>query len=299
MKSKKKFDFIIALDNLNSFSAILLKYIGITRKVVYYTIDFTPNRFKNYLINNLYHFIDKFCLLFSDRVWNISPRISEGREKIRKINLKNKRFAKEIIVPIGVWNEQITKKNYDEIKMNVIVYAGGLLEHQGIDLLLESLPLIIKVNPNIKCLIIGSGDFKPKLDEIVKNLGINKYVQFTGYLEKHNDVFKLISGCSIGIAMYNMELSKWSYYADPSKIKAYLAAGLPVITTSLTYIAEILEKNNCGIVIKYDKIELANKINQILYNKILHKKMRENALNFIKDFNWEIILDKAIDDLLN
>ena len=200
-------------------------------------------------------------------------------------------------MPIGVWLKRDSLKEFSKIKAHTLVYAGGLLEHQGVQLVLESIPMIIEKIPDFKFIIIGMGSYEKNLKKQVKQLKIERNVYFTGYLEKHKEVEKILSICGLGVAMYNKDLAEWSYYADPSKIKAYLNTGLPVITTSLTYIANELMNKRCGVVIDYQKESLADVIVSIFQNPTWHQEMRVNAFKFIQDYSWQDIFDKGIKSL--
>lgn len=296
MMSRKKWDLIISLDNLNTIAALFLKKIGLIKKVVYYTIDFTPKRFNNNLLNNIYHYLDKFCVKNADVTWNVSPRIAKGREKIMGMNRAI--YKKQITVPIGIWFYRYNQLPLSKINKNTLVYAGGLSPHQGIQLVLDAIPIIIKSIPNFRFTIVGMGNYETELKEKIISLKIQKYVDFLGYIEKHEDVEKIISRCRIAVAMYNKELSTWSYYADPSKVKTYLASGLPVITTNLTHIASDLKKRECGLVINYNKTELANAVIELITNEQLYIFYRQNAIKFAKEFDWNDILDKHISQII-
>lgn len=290
---KIRWDLYIGIDNLNTSVGLLLKLVNIVNKVVYYTIDFTPQRFTNTYLNNFYHSLDKMCVMYSNITWNVSPRIQEGREKVR--NFSRELRHKQIVVPIGIWpNKKIGITQRDS---NSLCYAGGLADHQGIDLVLESIPQIIKEIPDFKFILVGIGDYESELKKIVKKLNISKHVIFMGYQEKHEDVEKILLTTSIAAAMYNPSKSKWSYYADPSKIKSYLAAGLPVITTNLTHISEELVKAKCGIIIDYNPTNFAIEVCKFIKNKQKLAKYRNNAFNYSKQFYWENIYNKAFTDL--
>ena len=53
---RKKFNVYIGCDALNAFSGLILKKLGIVKEVMFYTIDYFPQRFNNSLLNKLYHF---------------------------------------------------------------------------------------------------------------------------------------------------------------------------------------------------------------------------------------------------
>ncbi len=287
-----KWDLIIALDNLNTITGLILKSVGYIEKVIYYTIDFVPQRFKNNVLNNIYHFLDKQSVKLADVTWNLTERMAEGREKVR--GLSREVYNKQIIAPIGIWIDRIPKRKSKQTSQNVLVYAGGLSPHQGVQVVLEAIPLVVKKLPNFVFKIVGSGNYEEVLKKKSKQLKIEKYVEFLGYQEKHEDVEKILIQGDVAVAMYSKELDIWSYYADPSKIKSYLGCGLPVITTNVTYMGDELEKRRCGVVVKYDKKVLADTIIKLMKDKTQTQLYRKNALRYAKEFDWSAIYSRAL-----
>ena len=51
---------------------------------ILYTPHYSPKRFSNNIVNKIYHFIDKICVLNSDEVWNVSSRIHDVRKNMYK-----------------------------------------------------------------------------------------------------------------------------------------------------------------------------------------------------------------------
>ena len=64
-----KIDIFVGVNNLNDICGILLKKMGIVKKVIYYVIDYTPKRFKNRVMNYFYHLIDRYCVKNCDYIW--------------------------------------------------------------------------------------------------------------------------------------------------------------------------------------------------------------------------------------
>lgn len=291
IKSGNNWDVCIALDNLNTLSAIILKKCSCIKNVVYYTIDFTPRRFANRFINNLYHFLDRLAVQEADTTWNVSDQIKLGRKLHKGMN--EKEFDRQITVPIGVWLEDIKKMKTNRKDFS-LVYAGGLSPHQGLDLIIKSLPELKKIYPQITLSIIGKGSQEGELKELAKELKVEESIHWLGYFPSHKTVLTELQKYKIALALYNPHLSLWSQYADPSKIKSYLACGLPVITTSVTYMGLILKNNNCGKLVKYQKEDVIDNIGQLFKDQKMYKEYSKNALEFIKFYDWETIFDKAL-----
>ena len=47
-----------------------------------------------------------------------------------------------------------------------------------------SLPAVLAQVPNARCKIIGSGEDKSRLIELVKSLGISDHVEFMGFVDE-------------------------------------------------------------------------------------------------------------------
>lgn len=290
-----KWDLIISLDNLNTFSGLILRWLRKIKKVIYYTIDFVPKRFDNILINKIYHSLEKFAVLHADSTWILTDRVAEGRESM--LGMDRKVYNRQLIVPIGIWFDRIKRKDIKEVDSHILVYAGGLVPHQGVQLVLDAVPLIVKEIPDFKFKIIGMGTYESELKKQAKKLKLDKYVQFLGYLEKHEEVEEILSSCGAAVAMYSEELAQWSYYADPSKVKTYLATGLPVVTTSLTQISEELTKRKCGVVAAYTKESFARAVISIMKSPKTFKEMRKNAIQYGSEFEWNTVLTYALNQL--
>ena len=71
----KKYELFIGVDNLNALAGLVLRRLGKVERVVYYVIDYTPVRFKNPLLNAIYHWVDRRAVHGSDAVWNLSERM--------------------------------------------------------------------------------------------------------------------------------------------------------------------------------------------------------------------------------
>jgi len=291
--SKGKHDLFIGVDNLNTLAGIILRFFRKVDKVIYYTIDYSPQRFQNKLLNSFYHKIDNLCVKYADVVWNVSSRIAEGRLKTKGLGF----LKKQKVVPIGVWPERIKRRRFEEIKGHQLLFLGHLLEKQGVQKVIDAVLAIIKEIPDFLFLIIGGGEYESILREKVNKMRLNKYVTFTGWIKEREEIDKLISESACAIAPYDPKKAGFTYYADPTKIKDYLSAGLPVILTNVPYNAEEIEKNECGVVVKYTKENIAQAVIKILKEQNTLKKYRENALNYAKQFDWNKIFSKCLSQI--
>jgi len=291
---KERYKLFVGVDPLNCLAGLLLRFFRRVDKVVFYSIDFSPVRFRNKLLNFIFHKIEVFCVMQADHIWNVSPRIAEGREKF--LGVPQNKFIQKV-VPIGVWNKDIKKRDFKDIKKHQLLFAGHLLEKQGVQLVLDSVPNIIKKIPDFKFVIVGGGEYKNVLKEKIKKLRIEKYVSMTGWIREREELDSMMSESACAIAVYKPEKEKiynFTYYADPTKIKDYLGAGLPVILTDVSYNAKEIDKRKCGVVVKYSRIEIEKAIFSLMLDERRLIDFRRNALSYAKEFCWEKIFTKAL-----
>lgn len=284
--SRKKIDLYIGMDGMCSIFGLILKKIGVAKRVVYWSIDFVPEaRFKQSWKNKIYKFINTLAIKNSDEVWDLSPRMITGRLKF--LNIKRSEYKSHRIVPYGVWSKKIKHYNYEKSQKYTLVFMGHIMEKQGIDNVIIQIPSIIKKIPSFKFKIIGDGSYKKELISLAKTIKVNNYCHFFGKLDDDR-MRDEIAKSSVAIAPYKDTNDNYSRYADPGKVKTYLACGVPVLLTNIPWNAKEIEENECGSIINNDGSDLTKKIVYLMKPKI-NEKFRRNAIKYSTKYDYEKI----------
>ncbi len=282
-------DLFFGVGNLNAFSGLFIRLFFEKMKVVYYVIDYVPERFKNSILNFIYHSVEKASAQFANLTWNLSPRMIEGRE------VKWKRlFSNQVVVPYGIYFDRIKRIPYNKINKHEIIFMGALLEKQGVQLVINALPLIIKKIPDAKFTIIGKGPYEDNLKKLVIKLRLGKHVSFLGYIESHEKMENRIAKAAIAVALYDPKKADFSYYADPGKIKNYLGAGVPVIMTDVPYVARQTENSRCGFIVEYKAKFVADALIKIFSDGKILSEYKDNAVEFGSHLDWKKIYKEGI-----
>lgn len=286
------YDVYIGVDPLNCLSGLVLRSLGLVKCVIFYSIDFTPKRFRQKILNDLYHGIESLCVRFTDVRWDISPRIAQGRQKF--LGLKQKDYP-AMVVPVGMWEKDIASPhtNFDPHR---IAFIGHLLKKQGVDKVLEAVSLVKKKVKNISFLIIGGGEEESRLRLMAKKLHIENNVEFSGWMWDQGEIKKRLSGCAFAVATYDPRGAKednFTYYADPTKIKTYLSCGLPVIMTDVSYNAKMLQNEGCTQIVSYAASAIAKAMMMWIDDAAKLEKARKSAITTAHGFIWDNIFGKA------
>lgn len=282
--SPLKWNLYVGMDGLCILVGNILKFFRKVAHTVYWAIDFVPkNRFENEWKNKIYHAINTHGYKNSDEMWDLSPRMAEAREKY--LGLKKTDYKKIQVVPYGMYLDRIKRFSYEKCEQNTLVFMGHIKKSQGVQIVIQALPKLIRTNKKIKLKIIGTGPYIEDLKKLTKKLKVDTHCVFLGRIEKHLDVEKEIAKSVISFAPYIRKLDKWTYYADPGKVKTYLACGVPVIMTNLPWNSKEIEENKCGLIVSENPSDLLKAV-QLLLQPQMNMDYRKNAIRYARSFDY-------------
>lgn len=281
---KNNQSYVIAVDPLNAFAAILAKKFGFIKKVVFYTVDYTPYRFSNKILNRIYHLIDLYCVYNADVVWNVSTRIMDKRKEQGVAEYKNKYVPNAPSFEVG---KRLPESKVD--RYNIMMVAG-ITHSPAFTMVIDAISKLIKKYPHVKLTIIGAGSYEQELKEKIKRSYLHDHVVFLGQLD-HEKLLQELPKGGIGLAIYTRDYD-WVNYGDSMKAREYFLCGLPVIITDVVSTAEDVLKHSAGIVVKSSSREIYMAIDKLMGNKRLWQKNRLNAIRLAKEFDMDSILDK-------
>ena len=140
----------------------------------------------------------------------------------------------------------------------------------------------------IKCVIVGDGPERGKLVRLTHNLKLDTKVIFTGAVP-FEDLTGLYAGAEFFVLPTVAE-------GSPLVILEALASGLPVVSTKVSGIPEIVEdKHNGFIVPPRDASALEESMRLLIEDYELRKKMSESARRkAVSMFSWRVIAEKTL-----
>lgn len=296
-KSNDRWDLFVGAGNLNAFCGVILRVLGKVDKVVYYSIDFIPIRFDNKLINSIYRWVEKICVKFCDEIWNLSPKMAEGREKYLGLTVKKYGFKQKLVFE-GAWMDRTKQYPPEKVNQHHLVFLGHIVERMGVQMVIQAIPEIISSIPDFKFLVIGKGHFLEQLKKIASELKVSHYIDFKGFVADHKDVEDIIAKCGVGVAPYVNDPNSLTYYADPGKTKIYMSAGAPVVMTDLFFNAYEIEEAKGGLVVSYDSSSIAKAVIELMSDRDKWLVYRKGAIAYMWQLDWNVIFDYNLKNLL-
>lgn len=154
-----------------------------------------------------------------------------------------------------------------------VVFCGRLVANKGVA---ELLLAIAKV-PRATLLVIGDGPQRGKLELMARELGIMNRTEFRGWLPTQADVLRAIRSAKMLVMNSTSE-------GGPRVSLEAMAAGVPVISTKVGVMPDVLIDGGNGLFTNGKPDDLAEKINQLIQNPELRTRMGSNAHDILERF---------------
>lgn len=144
-----------------------------------------------------------------------------------------------------------------ESNSRICIYAGTFGYVNDLEYLINLAEQIKKLKGNVKFLLIGDGAEKLKLQNLVRDKGLDRYVLFIPSMSKA----RLISFLKAADACLSIVRDVPILYNNSAnKFFDSLAAGRPIIINYGGWQAEVIEENKIGLVLGMDSKESARKL---------------------------------------
>ena len=224
--------------------------------------------------------------LFLKRVNAVISLTQNMKDKIHEISNRN-----AFVIPNGIDLSRfggLSHQDTDTLAVNgerTILFVGRLHPLKGVNYLIEAMSAIIRKNPKVKLLLVGDGEERQNLGNLVIDQGLSKCVTFIGQIPNEkvsqymaaSDVFVLPS-LSEGFGVVNLEA---------------MACGLPIVATNVGGIPEIVKDGENGFLVEPENsVEIAEKVLMLLENDDLRRQISQNNLHKIRNYSWEAAVDK-------
>ena len=134
------------------------------------------------------------------------------------------------------------------------------------------------------------GAERDRLIDYAKNLGVfNNGVCFPEPVAE-SELVLAASFAAVGIIPYEPK-SINNRHCGPNKLSQYMAAGLPILTNKLPFVASVVEGGDCGVVADFGNVmELVAKVNELAASPSLRARLGANAReHFRTSYNWNVV----------
>ncbi|MEY8605509.1 glycosyltransferase family 4 protein [Muribaculum intestinale] len=214
--------------------------------------------------------------IFMRQIRCIIPRSVSAKEFISQYTCRVSSQMVDHGIDIDKFPASIHKKRQ-------LISSSRLIVRKGVDGIIRNFNCLHKITEysDIKLIIAGRGPEESNLRKIVSDNNLNEYVEFVGFLPRH-ELGKMISESMALLINTSQDLNIVS-------IPESISAGTPVLTTSLTALSSFINTNKLGIA---KKTWTENEMIDIIDNNPVYS---ENCCNIRNQLSSQYAAQKIID----
>lgn len=173
---------------------------------------------------------------------------------------------------------------------DVIGFIGSFYDYEGLDILLESVPELVKRRPKLKVLLVGGGPQNDMLKNQVKRLGIDSVVTMTGRVP-HDEVERYYS--LMDVMVYPRKKQRLTDLVTPLKPLEAMAEFKLVAASDIGGHRELITHGVTGELFKPDDpLDLAKTVAQLFEQRDKWPERKMTARRYVEtQRTWERTVD--------
>lgn len=179
--------------------------------------------------------------------------------------------------------------------IRIVLYQGGLQTSRELDRLILAAKFL---EPDILIVIMGNGSIETtsQLKTLIVTERVVDRVKLIPSVP-YEDLLDWTASADIGVIIYSPDYSLNLRMCLPNKLFEYLMAGLPVLSSQLDAVVEVIKAYDVGQVISsLTPEDIAAAINAMLADRVALVRQRQKALEVAQhEFYWEKERTRLID----
>jgi len=165
-----------------------------------------------------------------------------------------------------------------------VLYVGYLRNAKGLEDLLEAVAILRKRGRPVELEIAGEGELLEPLRQQARDLGIDPFVHFRGYVQMGPALNELYNRCDI-FALPSLS------EGSPRVIMEALGHSLPVVATAVGNIAEQLDHGRRGVLVpRQDPARLADGIERIITDPAFRQQCIQAGYNYAREHGLDVFV---------
>lgn len=232
----------------------------------------------------------KILLDFLDKSDHIIVLAKLFKRKLLNHNIPERKISViTTAVDTSLYIEKENRRN-NHSKQFQVLFLSRMLEDKGIFVLVDAISQIAssQFRDSFNFVFAGDGKDKRRLEEKIRQLNLDEYVSMPGYVTGIDKV-KLLSDSDIFVFPSN--------YGEgcPVAVLEAMASGLPLITSKVGALSEIIDENlNCIFIDPNHPQQIVESLRLLKTDKVLRERMTKLNIDKAKnEFDIHIIASKV------
>lgn len=170
-------------------------------------------------------------------------------------------------------------RNLDERKAPRLIIVARQEHGKGTNIVIQSLPKLLAEFPSLQLDVVGDGSALVGLKQLASELLVAERVKFHGKVN-HDEVLRLLQQADLFCYPTDSE-------GFPKAVLEALATGLPVITTKVSILPNLIGQGGGVLLDAATPTNLANAVHRCLSDESLYRQMSIRAITTAREYTLE------------
>ena len=280
LKELRKRNYNLIIESVNCVPFFSLFYAPFKKRIliVHHITDNIPFiELPNKFLAFLARLGEKLMLLLYKRTPVVT--VSESTKK----DLERHGFKKIYIVHNGVnfdGLQRLAGNPGKKADYPLVLYLGRIKRYKRLDHLLRAFKVVLEKVPEARLVIAGGGTALNEMQKLANDLGIKKYVEFTGPVSEREKA-ELLHKAWIFV---NPSMKEgWGITVIEANV-----CGTPVVAYDVPGLRDSVRNMETGMLVEDGNIErMAEAIITLIEDSELRERLSKNAIKWGKRFSWD------------
>ncbi len=176
----------------------------------------------------------------------------------------------------------------------IVLYVGRLKRYKQVDNVLRAFAEVRAQVPDVRMVVLGKGDDRPRLESVARELGIAAAVDFRGFVTEEEKIEWMRRS---RVVVYPSPKEGWGISTTEAA-----ACGTPVVASDSPGLRDAVRDGMTGHLVPHGDVGAwAERIKAVLDDDTIFEELRRGALAWAKNFDWEsraeqmrLIIERAV-----
>ncbi|TSC91540.1 MAG: group 1 glycosyl transferase [Parcubacteria group bacterium Licking1014_17] len=228
--------------------------------------------------------------------WLAKKFIARDAKNVAAVQVMNKTQTPKFLITAGVPENKIVFLNAIYLDLETfkplglekkydVIFVGRLADNKGIDLFLDSVRL-----SGVNAVVVGRGPEEKKVESFIKKYNLGGRIKYAGWVKDSKEVAELINESKIlAVTSFNE--------GGPRVALEAMACGVPVISTKVGLMKDIVSNGENGWLVGWDAQEIAETIKKAISDEELLPKMAAECVKTATAYEKKEAIAKFVDGL--
>ncbi|MBM3975872.1 MAG: glycosyltransferase family 4 protein [Planctomycetes bacterium] len=165
-----------------------------------------------------------------------------------------------------------------------VVYVGRMVENKGLDRIVDALALLKARGLPHRALFVGKGPLLGATKERAARRGLGEQARFVEWVDTPADLAEVYRQSRVGVCASTCE-------GGPRVTVEAMACGVPVVSTPVGVMPELLEDGRAGRLAGFDAESLADALGDVLADETRRRVLGAEAARRVQRFEAKAMLD--------